>query len=212
METRILLLRHGQSVANIEKFFAGRTDIPLTALGEEQARMAAESLKDLHLDRIFSSPLERAKLTALPFATARGLEIEIIPELIEWGAGKWEGMHFDDLKEAFPEEYYYWKNDVSHLRMPSGESGYEVRERVGRALEGLCEKCKGQTVLVACHGGVIKTVPSYFAGCDDKLFNQTKVPGNCSITEVVFENGVGSVARYSDDSHLGNIKSEAFII
>ncbi len=212
MNTRILLLRHGQSVANVEKFFAGQTNIPLTPLGVRQAELAAESLKDLHIDRIFSSSLDRAYDTALPFAKMRGLEVVRISDFIEWGAGDWEGMRFNTLKESYPEEYYYWRNDIANLTMPNGESAVQVRLRMGKALDRLAEECSGLTVLVACHGGVIKTVPSYFAQCDDKIFNRTSVPTNCSITEIVYENGVGRVERYSDDTHLGEMKSDAFII
>ena len=212
MQTHILLLRHGQSVANVEKFFAGQCDIPLTDLGRKQAELAAESLRSLVLDEIYSSPLSRAYETALPFADSRGLKVGILPDFIEWCAGKWEGMHFDELKNTFPEEYYYWKNDIAHLIMPDGESAYEIRERVGKAIEKLAADCEGKTILVACHGGVIKTVPSYFASCDDEIFKSTPVPGNCSITEILFEDGVGKVVRYSDDSHLGKFKSDAFII
>lgn len=212
METTILLLRHGQSVANVERFFAGQTDVSLTELGLRQAELAAEGLKDIKIDAVLSSPLSRAYYTALPIAKMRGLEIKTVDALIEWGAGKWEGMNFDSLKEAYPEEHYYWKNDICHLTMPDGENAYHVRERMGRALEAIARDYEGQTVLAACHGGVIKTVPSYFGGCDDEIFNSTKVCGNCSITEVVFENGVGRVVRYSDDSHLGAFKSEAFVI
>lgn len=212
MPTRILLLRHGQSIANVEKFFGGQTDIPLTDLGRTQAELAAEAFKYEQVDRIFSSPLIRAYETALPHGKLRGIEIKKLDSFIEWGAGKWEGMHFDDIKESFPEEYYYWKNDICHLRMPDGEYAYDVRERMGNAIESLAREFPGETILVACHGGVIKTVPSYFAGRDDKIFNATKVPGNCSITEVVFENGKGTVVRYSDDSYLGKLKSEAFIL
>ena len=212
MQTHILLLRHGQSIANVEKFFAGQTDVPLTDLGKKQAALAAVGLSDLKLDAIFSSPLSRAIETALPLAIPRNLEVGILPGFIEWGAGKWEGMHFDELKETFPDEYYDWKNDIAHLTMSGGESAYAVRERMGKAIEELASQYKGKTVLVACHGGVIKTVPSYFSNCDDDIFRCTHVPGNCSITEVVFEDGVGRVTRYSDDSHLGEFKSEAFII
>lgn len=212
MSTNILLLRHGQSIANVEKFFAGQTNIPLTDLGARQAEIAAESLKDMKIDVVLSSPLERAYKTALPFAKMRGLDIGIVNELIEWGAGKWERMHFDDIKDNYPKEHYFWKNDICHLTMPGGESAYNVRQRVGKALEKIALENEGKTVLIACHGGVIKTVPSYFSGCDDSIFNVTKVPGNCSLTEIIFENGIGKVTRYSDDSHLGKYKSDAFII
>lgn len=212
MRTIILLLRHGQSYANVEKYFAGQCNVPLTPLGVEQAEAAAEALKHLHIDKIYSSSLDRAYDTALPFAKMRGLVVTRLHDFIEWGAGDWEGMSFDDLKAAYPEEYYYWKNDMIHLTMPNGESASDVRERVGKALDRLAEENQGLTVMVACHGGVIKTVPSYYAGCDPKIFNDTPIPKNCSVTEIVFEDGVGRVERYSDDSHLGNLKSDAFII
>lgn len=212
MKTHILLLRHGQSVANVEHFFAGQTDIPLTELGRKQARLAAGAMKKIHIDKIFASPLSRAVETAEPFAEHRGLDVNIDSRFIEWHAGKWEGINFDDIKTAFPEEYYYWKNDISHLHMPGGEDAHTVRERMGKALDSLAEANPGLTLLVACHGGVIKTVPSYYAGLDDEVFNKTHVPSNCSVTEVVFENGKGRVERYSDDSHLADLKSEAFIL
>lgn len=212
MKTRILLLRHGQSVANVEKFFAGQNNIPLTPLGIRQAEAAAEALKLLHIDKIYSSSLDRAYDTALPFAKMRGLEVIRLPEFIEWCAGDWEGMSFDDLKAEYPEEYHYWKNDMISLTMPNGESAIEVRERIGKALDRLADENPGFTVMVACHGGVIKTVPSYYANCDAKIFNATPIPKNCSITEIVYEGSVGRVERYSDESHLGALKSDAFII
>lgn len=212
MKTSILLLRHGQSVANVEKFFAGQCNVPLTPLGVRQAELAAKALGHLHIDKIYSSSLDRAYDTALPFAKMRGLEVIRLPDFIEWDAGDWEGMSFDDIKESYPEEYYYWNNDMIHLRMPNGESADEVRERTGRALDRLAEENRGLTVMVACHGGVIKTVPSYYAECDPKVFNDTPVPKNCSITEIVFTDGIGRVERYSDDSHLGDLKGDAFII
>ena len=176
MRTSILLLRHGQSVANVEKFFAGQSNVPLTPLGVEQAEAAAMALKHLHIDRIYSSSLDRAYDTALPFAKMRGLEVTRLPDFVEWGAGDWEGMSFDSIKDTYPEEYRYWKNDMINLTMPNGESAVEVRARVGMALDRLAEENRGLTVMVACHGGVIKTVPSYYAGCDQKIFNDTVSP------------------------------------
>ena len=85
--------------------------------------------------------------------------------------------------------------------------------RIGNAVDALAKENDGLTVLVASHGGVIKALPYYYSeNKTDELFNTTPIPTNCSITEVVFENGVGKVTRYSDDSYLGNLKTGAFII
>ena len=60
MVTRVLIIRHGESIANCEKFFAGQSNIQLTELGKNQARLAADVLKEMHIDKVFSSTLDRA--------------------------------------------------------------------------------------------------------------------------------------------------------
>lgn len=212
MKTRILLIRHGESLANVKKFIAGRMEVPLSEKGLNQAKLASASLCDLRLDAVFSSPLERAVKTAIPFATARGIPVEVILDFAEWHLGDWEGQPFCELPNKFPKEYYLWDNDPINLHVPNGESARDMRLRVGRALERLADKVRGKTVLVACHGGVIKAIPSYLAGCDDKIFNETGIVGNCSITEVVYENGVPRLVRFADQEHLGKYKSDAFVI
>ena len=210
METRILILRHGQSVANIEKTWSGRRDVELSELGIKQAEFAAKMLKNEKIDKVFSSTLKRAYRTALPFAKDRGLDVVTIPDFVEWDGGKWEGVPFDDVPKRFPEEYRLWYEEPSKLVL--GESAGDVRKRVGRALDRLYEEIKGLTVLLVSHGGVIKTIPSYFAGNSDEVLDKTPIPTNCSITEVVYTDGRGQISRYSDDSYLGDFKTGAFVI
>ncbi len=214
MITRILIIRHGESVANLEKFFAGQSNIQLTETGKKQAWFAANSLKDLHIDRVFSSTLDRAYDTALPFAEDRGLEVKRIHEFIERDCGDWTGKSFEDVARLYPDERRLWQEDYINLKMTSSsESSRDVIKRIGNAVDKLAEENEGMTILVASHGGVIKALPYYYSdNKTDELFNATPVPTNCSITEVVFENGVGRVERYSDDSYLGDLKTGAFII
>ena len=214
MITRILIIRHGESVANSEKFFAGQSNIQLTETGKKQARFAANSLKDLHIDRVFSSTLDRAYNTALPFAEDRGLEVKRIHEFVERDCGDWTGRSFEEIERIYPEERRLWREDYINLTMTAArESSRDMIKRIGGAVDTLARENEGKTVLVASHGGVIKALPYYYSdNKTDELFNTTPVPTNCSITEVVFENGVGRVERYSDDSYLGDLKTGAFII
>ncbi len=214
MITRILIIRHGESVANSEKFFAGQSNIQLTETGKKQARFAANSLKDLHIDRVFSSTLDRAYNTALPFAEDRGLEVKRIHEFVERDCGDWTGRSFEEIERIYPEERRLWREDYINLTMTAArESSRDMIKRIGGAVDTLARENEGKTVLVASHGGVIKALPYYYAeNKTNELFNTTPVPTNCSITEIVFENGVGRVERYSDDSYLGDLKTGAFII
>lgn len=214
MSTRILIIRHGESIANCEKFFAGQNNIALTDLGIKQAEVAAEAMKDVRIDKVFSSTLDRAYYTALPFAKDRGLEVVRIHGFIERDCGDWTGKTFAEVERLYPEERRLWREDSFNLTITgAGESSKDSIERIGKAVEALAKENEGLTVLVASHGGVIKALPYYFSEEKSaKLYNETPVPTNCSITEIVYENGVGKLLRYSDDSYLKDLKSGAFII
>ena len=211
--TRVFVIRHGESIANLEKFFAGQKNVQLTELGEKQAKLAASVLKDTHIDKVFSSPLDRAYYTALPFAEDRGVTVKKIPEFIERNAGEWTGKSFEEIEKLFPEEYWLWNNDSINLTISSGESSRDMIQRIGNAVDTLAKENEGLTVLVVSHAGVIKGLPYYYSeNKTDELFNTTPLATNSSITEVVFENGFGKLTRYSDDSYLGDLKTGAFII
>lgn len=214
MLTRILVIRHGESTANCEKFFAGQNNIALTDLGIKQAETAAEAMSDIRIDKVFSSTLDRAYYTALPFAKARGLEVVRIHGFIERDCGYWTGKTFAEVEKLYPEERRLWKEDSFNLTISGAtESTKESIERIGKAVDTLAEENEGLTLLVASHGGVIKALPYYFSeNKSAELYNSTPIPTNCSITEVVYENGKGKILRYSDDSYLNDLKSGAFII
>ena len=214
MSTRVLVIRHGESVANCEKFFAGQNNIPLTDLGIKQAEVAAEAMKDIKIDKVFSSTLDRAYYTALPFAKMRGLEVERIHDFIERDCGFWTGKTFEEVERLYPEERMLWREQSFDLTISGAkESTQDSIRRIGNAVDTLAKENENLTVLVASHGGVIKALPYYFSeNKSAELYNKTPVPTNCSITEIVYENGVGRLLRYSDDNYLKDLKSGAFII
>ena len=74
-ETKIIIIRHGESLANAKRIYLGHTDWDLSEKGKEQARQVAEYLSDEKIDVIYSSDLIRAYNTALPHAQRRGMKI-----------------------------------------------------------------------------------------------------------------------------------------
>lgn len=114
-----LFLRHGQTRANADDIICGRTDLPLTPAGQEQARQAAAFLQGTRLRQIVVSPLLRARQTAQPAAEVLGLAPRIVDDLAERDWGAWEGQPRTMLqREATP---------------PGGESpqGFATRIRAG---------------------------------------------------------------------------------
>ncbi|MBR5459607.1 MAG: histidine phosphatase family protein [Clostridia bacterium] len=199
--TTIIILRHGESEANLNKCLAGQLNVPLTDLGRRQAEIAAEFLKERHFDIIYSSPLSRAYETALPIAREHGMEIITDHDLCETSFGEWEGKSIDSMRE----NYTKWRNDYD-CRPPQGESTREVRDRFGKALDRIAAENEGKTVLVASHGGCIRLLPSYYEN-DLDLIGKTPIASNVSITTVVYDNGVGRVEVYADDGYLGELKT-----
>ena len=99
--TRLILIRHGFSMANAEDRFAGYSDFPLSDIGHEQARLAAEYLfANEKIDKIYASDLLRAYHTAPPTAEKFGLPVIKEPRLREIYAGRWEGMKFEEILQV----------------------------------------------------------------------------------------------------------------
>ncbi len=197
--TTLIIVRHGQSESNVNKTFAGQSDVKLTELGHLQAEYAAKFLENRHFDAAYSSTLSRAYDTAAAIIKGRGLEIKTDRDLCETALGDWEGLKIDAVRE----EYAKWKSNLDYT-IPNGESTIVVMERVGRALDKIARENEGKTVLVASHGGCIRILPSYYEKNPELLFT-TPIASNVSITTVVYENGKGRVEEYAFDGYLGDM-------
>lgn len=163
--TRLIFIRHGQSVANAEGRFAGQTNVDLTETGYAQAERAAEYIiKREKIDKIYSSDLIRAHNTALP--TSRLLNIPIIDTLglREICAGVWEGRLVSEISKEYEKEFHTWRNDYSNARCPGGESVKEVYYRVVKAVKEIAAENDGLTLLLASHASPIRAVECYSQG------------------------------------------------
>jgi ribonuclease H / adenosylcobalamin/alpha-ribazole phosphatase len=156
--TTTLLLRHGQTHLSAERRFAGRGDIPLTGLGLEQAAAAAARLAQRgDIDRVLTSPLQRARQTASAVAAAAGVPLAVDNDLAETDFGSWEGMSFAEVMARWPDEMAAWMADPG-AAPPGGESFAAVGIRVNAALDRLLAAHQGQTVVVVSHVTPIKTL------------------------------------------------------
>lgn len=164
---RIILIRHGQTTTNAEKKLSGNTNPPLTDVGREQAKKAGESLASFQIDRLFSSPMQRAVDTASAIAGKRGIEIETDERLIEQNFGEWEGKPFSEIFKLIPGGPEGLLRGPFLGRFPAGEGTEQFVARVLGAFRDLILKeSEGQTIAVVTHSGVIVILMCHFLGID----------------------------------------------
>lgn len=207
MKTRFIMIRHGFSVANDVRRFAGNFDVDLTEIGKKQAMLCAAALKNEKIDVIYSSDLKRAYETGKPIAEALGIDIIKCPQLREISAGEWEGMLFDELCEKYPEEYSTWRNDIGRARCTGGESVRELSERVLRAIDEIARENEGKFICITTHATPIRAVCTAAAGLDVEQMSEIKWVGNASFNIFDYEDGRLTAVKLSDMEHLGELKT-----
>lgn len=152
----IYIMRHGQSVPNIEKRISGRTpEGDLTDIGRDQARRAAFWLADKGITRIVSSPLHRAEQTAAIVGQYLQLVPEIDMNLREFDCGIYEGLNDEVSLAAWLNIFLRWKAGDIAAEFPEGECYADVRDRYLRALRRA--KSEENTLMVT-HGGIAVSI------------------------------------------------------
>ncbi|MGH3201123.1 MAG: histidine phosphatase family protein [Streptosporangiaceae bacterium] len=149
------LLRHGQTPMSVQKRYAGRTDVPLTEVGVQQAAAAAKRLASAGLGVIVTSPLLRTVQTAQAVAAVTGAAVVTDDGFRETDFGAWEGLTFAEVRERWPAEIAAWLADPE-VAPPGGESFTDVSARVTAALDRVLAARAGQTVLIVSHVTPIK--------------------------------------------------------
>lgn len=182
-------IRHGQSQANAEGWFAGQKDSPLTPRGVEQALALRSHVSVLTFRRVFASDLTRALRTAELVTEGRGLPVVTTARLRERSCGAWERESIASLEArgegAVLED---WNG-----RPPGGES---LRDTALRVLAWLADVDADADTLVVSHGAIMRAVLGVLDGLPREEIGLWK-PGNGEVLSRVVE--VGTWARLHAD-------------
>ncbi|GII05039.1 histidine phosphatase family protein [Planobispora takensis] len=155
----MILLRHGETEWSRDRRHTGRTDLPLTPRGEDEARALAPLVKDRALDLVLVSPALRARRTA-ELAGLTGCEVD--PDMWEWDYGGYEGITTAAIRETRA-GWYLWRDgvipgDAGH----PGESAAQVAERADRVI-ARARAAEGDVALVA-HGHFLRILAARWLG------------------------------------------------
>ena len=206
--TRLLFIRHGESMANGKGFFAGQLDIELSKKGMAQAELLAEWIcKNYSVDKIYASDLSRAYNTAVPLAKRLNLEINASKQFREINSGDWQGKTFDQLEVEFSDSYGVWLKDIGKAQSPNGESVKDLYERVWKEIEKIVCDNGGKTIAIATHATPIRAVCCRLKGYNYQDMKKVKWVSNASVSEVVIKDGEWALVKESIDEYLNEMKT-----
>lgn len=155
----VILLRHAQTSWNRERRLLGRSDIPLDAEGQAQARALADWLRAVPLGAIYASPLQRAMKTAAAVADGRPLTVEPVEGLVELDQGELDGQLSANLLDRYADFFAAWREDPATTRLPGGETLLECQDRAWAALQATLSRHQpGPPVLVVVHQMVLSSL------------------------------------------------------
>ncbi len=156
--SRLVLVRHGQTIWHADNRYAGNTDIELTPKGHAQAERLAHWAATAGLAAVWSSPLQRAWLTADPCAQSAGLPLRIDERLTELSFGWGEGLTAAEMEARFPAERAAFVLDPVACALPGGEDPVAASIRGVAALASIAGEAPGGRSLVVAHSTLLRLV------------------------------------------------------
>lgn len=185
----LFVIRHGETEWNTQKRMQGRLDSDLTEKGKKDAQALGERLKGTDFVRIISSPSKRTLATAKLVMGGRPQLIETDERLMEIHLGDWQGKVEKDIENEYPDQFQaYWNEPASFVGV-SGESFFDVKERLSAILSELEKATPTGNVLVVTHGVVLKALYLLCRNAPvDEIWNPPFIHGT-SLTMIKMQDG-----------------------
>jgi probable phosphoglycerate mutase len=199
--TRFIVVRHGETLWNVEERIQGHGDSPLTEKGRAQAEAIAARLAREPFDLLVASDLGRAMQTALAIERRCGHRVIADPRLRERSFGAGEGMTYAEIDRTWPDVFSRVRETDPDFVIPGGESRRQFHARVRDAFVGLAREHEGRRVAVVAHGGVLAAL--YRVIHDIPVGRPHAVPiSNASYNAVAFEADAWTLEAWDDVAHL----------
>lgn len=217
--TQLLLVRHGQTTANVAKILDTRPPgAPLTQLGVNQARALGAWLptQPREISVVASSQALRARQTVGHLATALDTEAREITGTYEVFAGDFEGQATEHAHTIFHTAFWHWLHGRLDSRIPGGESGQDVLDRYLPNLSGLwADHHTGGDVVLVSHGAAIRLVAGFLTGVDGEFAFHNSLPNTALISltprvrtasaEALMQPGSWQLEAWAQADHIDQI-------
>ena len=201
--TRIVLVRHGQTVWNKEVRFRGQIDVELDEFGLRQAKTTGQYVAARWpVSAVYASRMRRAMQTAQAVAGVRGLTARPLTGLLDLNFGAWQGLSPAQVAQQYPDLYRAWLQAPHTVQFPDGESLDIVRERVLGGLDEVVARHQGETVALVSHNVVNRVLLCGVLGLGNDHYWQLH-QDTCAVNVFdVKEDGTYTLILMNDTCHL----------
>lgn len=201
--TKIYVVRHCEAEGNDKRLFQGSTDCDITETGKKQLALLGKRFADIELDKIYTSPLIRARKTALAVRGNRDIPITVNPDLTEVHGGIVEGKPFMETIRSIPGLAEIWNEHPQDFAPEGGEPMREVYERIWRAVIKAVLENKDKAVALATHGGAIRCLNCRLNYGTVERLKDVPWCENTGITLIDFDDDLTPRVKFTNDtSHL----------
>jgi phosphoserine phosphatase len=205
--TKIILTRHGHVEGINPERFRGRTELPLTELGQAQAKaVSARIAKTWNAAKVYTSPMGRCVATGEEIARACRIASEPMEALNDLDYGQWQWRTYDEVRATWPELFASWQRTPHLVRFPEGDSLQDLVARTANALRFVLEHhaSKTETVVLVGHDSVNRALLLQLL--DQSLSAYWRIAQEpCAINEIDIIDGRICVQRMNESHHLERI-------
>ena len=202
MKTRLFIVRHTETIGNIEKRLTGRKDYEITENGQILIQKLTKELENIKFDKIFSSTSGRAIKTIEQIANKQKLKIEESDELCEMYFGIYDGWKWEDVNKIQP-EIKQKQNEINEIiGIPKQESMEETANRIYDYILRILKDNEGKTILVSSHGIAIEAFLRKIENVKFRYEREKFCQHNVAINELEYENNKFKIIRLADINYL----------
>ena len=201
MNTRLCIVRHGETAWNAEHRVQGQLDVPLNAIGHAQALAASKVLGAEKFSAIYSSDLSRARQTAEPTATSLAMKVFLDPDLRERHYGIFERLTYAEVKKMFPRDYARFDARDPDYAFRTGESLRDFSVRSIGVISRIADRHPAESILVFTHGGVLDKLYRYVTGLPLSAERNFGIP-NAGLNRIELVADKWQIRAWADVAHL----------
>ena len=201
-KTRIFIVRHTETVGNIEKRLTGRQDYEVTPRGEKLVQKLTTELSNIKFDKIYSSTSGRAIKTVENLAELNNLEIETKEDLCEMYFGKYDGWKWEDVNRIQP-EIKQRQNEINEISgIEDQETMEHVADRMDKCIRNIVQTNIGKTILISSHGVAIEAFLRKISGIPFSQEREKFCQYNVAINELEYENDKFKIIQLANIDYL----------
>jgi len=208
MTTRLCIVRHGETDWNVERRIQGHTDIPLNATGRAQALAMAFNAAHHRFQAVYSSDLSRAMETARALAEREDHTVRPEPRFRERHYGLFQGMTAVEAQARYPEAHARYIARDPDYDFETGEDMHAFAARIFDGFRWIARHHEDQTVLVACHSGVLDILYRRATGRPFSTPRDFAIP-NAALNWFTLDDRGWHLERWADRHHLTHVMTES---